>query len=238
MDKLELLPSRVSERLYEALNELEEEIVEEARSEEEETSGQPCSYEEACEFVESWRSDIKSLIEGRTSWLIQESNEARDVAPAWFLDFQRELAEIDISRKWINGLELMVARLLGIEILILPDGVPEECRATMSQAALCYRYGLFRASVMLTRTAVEFALQQFMAERATLSGAVESAVEAGRLTPSAGTLAHSVRLTGNSAVHDDVVVDEENARGALLAGRVVLQDLYGGRVPQSRIGTM
>ena len=128
-----------------------EELVEEARVEDEENSGQPCSYDEAQEFVDSWRRDVNALIEGRTSWLVRRGNEAPDVAPAWFLDFQRELAEIDISREWISGLDHMVARLTEIETLILPQPVPEECKATMSQAALCYRYGLFRAPSLSRR---------------------------------------------------------------------------------------
>ena len=104
MDTSELLPSRVSDCLFEALADLEETIVEEARTEEEENSGQPCTYEEAQDFVESWRRNVKALIDGRTSWLVHTRTDNPDVMPAWFLDFQRELAEIDMS------LEEMFAR--------------------------------------------------------------------------------------------------------------------------------
>ena len=75
-------------------------------------------------------------------------------SPSWFLDYQREIFEITSSRRWTDSLSKMLPRLIDLETLVVGCD-PPETEAVMEQAAVCHMYGLFRATAMLARTAVE-----------------------------------------------------------------------------------
>ena len=111
------LPHRISERLSEVLDEIEEEIIEETQKqvEEDDAEAGPCSYEEARGYVEHDRARVTQLMDGKTGWL----DGTDDPWPSWSLDHRREVAEIVLCRRWINGLDRMLARLIDVDTLVL-----------------------------------------------------------------------------------------------------------------------
>src|SRR5438132_10002772 len=106
----EYLPSRVSERLHEVLDQIEEEIIEESQAETEENDPEagPISYEDERRHIEWLRTRVIELIDGKTGWL----NTSVDPAPSWFLDYQREIFEITLTRRWTDSLSNMLPWLI------------------------------------------------------------------------------------------------------------------------------
>ena len=228
------IPSRVRERLLEALTELEDEIVEEiqVQAEEDDPDAGPYSEDDARNEVQHHVERLTELIDGKTAWL----DSAADPWPSWFLDAQRELAELILCRRWTGRLDDMLARLIDVETLALGDDAPQASRTAMSQAAVCFMYGLPRASAILTRTALELALRGRLGDFSNLKAAIGDAATAGWLSTDGTSAAHTVRNIGNRAVHRDEHVTEIDAQNGLTAARVALKELYPIRKASSATG--
>jgi hypothetical protein len=218
------IPSRVRDRLLEALTELEEEIVAEiqVQVEADDPDAGPYSEEDARNEVQHHVERLTELIDGKTAWL----DAAADPWPSWFLDAQRELAELILCRRWIGRLDEMLARLIDIEALALGDDAPPASRTALGQAGVCFMYGLPRASAILTRTALESALRGRIGDFSNLKTAIADVATAGRLSADGTSAAHTVRNLGNRAVHRDERITENDAQNALTAVRVALKELY------------
>jgi hypothetical protein len=227
------ISSRIRDRLLGALEDMEDEIIGEiqVQAEKDDPEAGPYSEEEARRELEFLRNRVTELLDGKTGWL--------DVAakpwPSWLLDAQREVAEIVLCRRWIGSLDLMLARLIDVETLVLSEQAPAETRAAMQQAGVCFMYGLIRASAMLARTAIESALRARIQtigvavdiDRKDLKSAISAVTQVGCLGASGTAAAHRVRTIGNSAVHRDVAVTERDAENAITAARHALKELYG-----------
>jgi len=236
----ELLPSRVRDRLLAALKEIENEIEREEDERFRKEGADP--YSSGAEFLQEMRETVSQLIDAKTGWLEQGSRGALydHHVPAWYLDYQRELAEILLTRRWLINFDRMISRLVGVPSLVLSKAAPRECRISLYEAALCHVNGLQRAAGVLCRISVETALldsagdQPFARSREALHDAIGWAQTSRLLTREGVRDARRVQQVGNAAAHGDAVA-EPVVREALASARRVIQELYGG-IPDEHSG--
>lgn len=111
---------------------------------------------------------------------------------------------------------------------VAPEHVPERVANAFLQAEQSLRARHWDASGAMDRRALEIATKEQAPDRAgdTLYKRIEYLASIGKLTQSLKEWAHSLRLIGNDAVHDEDGLDETEARQAHDLTKFILIYLY------------
>ena len=231
--------SRVPDYLTEKLQEVEEEIEGEQQAEMEEEGAIPDVWESARERIDEFKEILHDLIDGKTHWLEADRDygllRLRGEIHEWYLDYQEELAQIIIARRFTADLNNVTERLKLLRTIVLVGKPPVQVRVFLEESARCFLYGLFRSATALSRAALESALQHRLPastlsaqrfENDVLRRVIDAAAELGLISVDARDSAHRIRRAGNDAIHGRVST-KDTAERTLLSVRQVVELLYG-----------
>jgi len=115
--------SRVPDYLTEKLQEVEEEIEGEQQAEMVEEGDIPEVWESARERIDEFKEILHDLIDGKTHWLEADRDygllRLNGEIHEWYLDYQEELAQIIIARRFIADLGNVTERLKLLRAILL-----------------------------------------------------------------------------------------------------------------------
>jgi hypothetical protein len=137
------------------------------------------------------------------------------------------------TRDFLKKARKMVDRTMQLAVMV-PRATPDPgVNIYLREATRSYIAGLWKSSVALSRTTLEFALKQRMQEEGfppngDLNEIIKAAYRCRVLDHGLSEMAHDVRLKGNDVVHGSAA-DKELAWHLLTSTRGVLSYLYSGR---------
>ena len=211
-----------------------------------------CPYcQKAAEFTHFPPFPGENWLPNTLRWILSPPLQARMIAERadWDLFFQfidAAFVNQDAQERWRLAVYQScgkpvagVFRAFNYELLrILPPAgtqaspsIPEGIRKDFEEASLCLSMGAFKASVVLSRRALEgAAIEQGADSTKKLVSQLKDLVMAGKLHPSAVEVATEIRLLGNYGAHQqddglDMVTKEQAQDVAELTDQV-LEDLY------------
>src|SRR5262245_30632813 len=159
------MASRVPTALLERLLEIEGEIADEYWGQmSEDGLVLPHESEETIrKHIDKFKDVLQKLIDGKTHWLehgsayglLTQDGQIQE----WYLDYQEELAQIIVARRFVSDLDNTTYRLKLLYTLLLTTRPPIEVRTYLEEAGHTFLYGLFRSTATLSRGALELALE-------------------------------------------------------------------------------
>lgn len=118
------------------------------------------------------------------------------------------------------------------------EAVPTDVAATASEAHMCHSIGAYRASIALSRAAVEAAAKTEGFEQKSFDKQIRAMADSGRILKVVTDGAEEIRLAGNSAMHDVLTVPQTREQSGLFLEvmDIVLDGLFaaGGRIARAR----
>lgn len=133
----------------------------------------------------------------------------------------------------------VIKRARALRLLSVLSTVPADLQTYMVEASRCYLYGHFLASLVLCRSAIEFAVKERLREKLDdrsasevddlpLAGLLREARERGLLDDARRKLADEIRELAVSAVHHkEKLPIAEECKDAFIKTRGILEHLYG-----------
>jgi hypothetical protein len=182
---------------------------------------------------------VDQIVRGKTRWLDRGKVHGPlypTHAPAWYLDWQREIVALKFAKLWVAQLDAIVPRPTLLPSLAISKRPPTDCRVYLEEAATCFLHGLPGSAAVLARTALELVLRDRLTsvtenvvtlDRDHLSRLVELCERFGVLKGDGLRHARVARDLGNRAAHGRKV-DDSDVASALVAVRKVVELLYEG----------
>jgi hypothetical protein len=188
------------------------------------------------ELIQGILQDIEFFLEGKIDGFnpdhitVRAGADVKNVGKSTIGTYDDEV-DLVFVRWFLNGIEGMRDRIFGVPAMIMSKAIPAEVRTYTVQATRCYVLGLFQASAVLCRAALEATLRDYLGE----TGKDFKLDELFRLSKSRQLFQKnevkslwSVRIIGNKAAHGRLIV-EEDAKVVVFSIREFVGRLYEPR---------
>jgi len=192
---------------------------------------QPSQTPEEKEWLITFRKleidSIESVLPADLAKLIHEVHSGRDTLEFVLDDYY--------SRHFLDEVPKIVKRALKLEPLFTKQSIEGSVETYIREATRAYLFGLFQASIALTRSALEQSLKEnlraqdpMLAQTDELLSLLKGAELSKSLDGSLLQFAHEVRKSANTVLHGTPCGDQA-AFDMLIKARKVIDALYSGR---------
>jgi hypothetical protein len=183
--------------------------------------------EERVDFERIVRAATSSL-EGFTEpWATKLLDLLRDNPDSW-----EGFVDDHYSREVVGSLGGIVRRFMRLAPVLIGIAPSEEVRLYLREATRCYIYGFFEASIVLSRAALEAALNHYLKRRLgaipsqQLVAKVKSANKWKLLSSQSAAMAEDLAKAAGMVLHQRPAKSERLAFDTLVRARGVLRELF------------
>lgn len=130
----------------------------------------------------------------------------------------------------ISNLDPLVERFMELRAMFIHNKPPKEAREHLIEATQCYLQGFYQASIILCRSVVEYVLDKELKKKKQHSNRLEQIINNAlkeRIidSPLCG-VAHSVRKSGNDAIHRAKFFSRKDTLDHLESTQNILRHIY------------
>lgn len=132
----------------------------------------------------------------------------------------------------ICNLDPLIERFMELKAIFIQNKPPKEAREHLTEATQCYLQGFYQASVIVCRSVVECVLSKELrkrgqnTDRLNLEQKIDNALKEQVIDPFLCIRAHSVRKSGNAAVHRAKFFSRKDALKCLEGMQSILKHVY------------
>lgn len=175
----------------------------------------------------------RALIVGLQGFIHALDDKALRILTKKHPDLWKAEVEDWFVREGLVRIPEIVDRFLRLSPIVLRRIPNHEVEVHLREATRCFLYGFFQGSTVLTRAAIEAALNDCLAKKfgsppeCGLSEKIRLAARFSLLEPHRARMARHVVKAAGKALHEESVKSSSIAFDAIVCARGVLQELYG-----------